>query len=263
VDIFGTEVQTGHPAIIENQLEPTDHGHLGQLITYASGLKAGVIVWIARRFRDEHREALVWLNEISPENVNFFGVELEILEIAGNFAPNFKLVAEPNSWQKASRRPGGTTPATVSDRNLAYQAFFTELLDEAKVRAPGITAASKTQPVSWFWFSSGKSGVHFSWAFVSNQRFRIELSIDTPDRERNVQICELLCGEIDVLQQAVGQPVLTDIQETRRQVRLEVYPPFEVTIDSPPETLERLKEWAVPTMISFVNVLRPRLKAMP
>ncbi len=83
VDLFGRDVQTGHPAIIENQLDITDHQHLGQLLTYAAGLKAGTIIWIAPKFREEHREALAWLNEISPPDVSFFGVELEVLEIGG------------------------------------------------------------------------------------------------------------------------------------------------------------------------------------
>jgi hypothetical protein len=61
VDLYGTEVQTGHPAIIENQLGPTDHNHLGQLLTYGAGLKAGLIIWIAPKLRDEHWEALNWL----------------------------------------------------------------------------------------------------------------------------------------------------------------------------------------------------------
>ena len=64
VDLYGTEVQTRRPAIIENQLTRTDHDHLGKLMTYAAGLKAGVAVWISPQFRDEHREALTWLNEI-------------------------------------------------------------------------------------------------------------------------------------------------------------------------------------------------------
>src|SRR5207244_5355335 len=117
--------------------------HLGQTLTYAAGLKAGVIVWIARRFRDEHKEALLWLNEISPETVNFFGVELEILEIHGQFAPNFKLVAEPNSWQKAGTSTRRVGSPTLSERSLRYQSYFAELLEELRASSPGITTASK------------------------------------------------------------------------------------------------------------------------
>src|SRR5215210_5881387 len=135
VDLYGKEVQTGHPAIIENQLEPTDHGHLGQLLTYAAGLKAGIIIWIAPKFRDEHRAALSWLNEISPQDVSFFGIEIEILEINGHQAPNFKAVVQPNDWLGsrsivASRNQGGVT----SQRNLAYQAFYAKMLEALKAR---------------------------------------------------------------------------------------------------------------------------------
>src|SRR5205807_6845684 len=123
VDLYGKEVQTGHPAIIENQLEPTDHGHLGQLLTYAAGLKAGVVVWVAPKLREEHQEALKWLNDITPESINFFGVELEILEINGQRAPNFKTVVQPNSWQKARSVVSGSDAGTSKQR-LAYQAYF-------------------------------------------------------------------------------------------------------------------------------------------
>jgi len=261
-DLYGTEVQTGHAAIVENQLEPTDHGHLGQILTYAAGLKAGVVVWIARKFRDEHREALTWLNQISPDDVNFFGVEVEILEIAGQFAPNFKLVVQPNAWQKAksiASKSGGA----ASERSLAYQKFFSELLEEAKARSPGITTASRTQPASWFWFASGRAGMSFSWSFVSNRRFRVELSIDTPDRDRNKTVCEALQAQEAEIQSGLDQPIYWDISETRRQIRLEMYAPLPVAIDSDAADLENLRAWAVPAMINFVSLLRPRLKALP
>jgi hypothetical protein len=169
VDLYGREVQTGHSVIIENQLGPTDHLHLGQLLTYAAGLKAGVVIWIAPKFRDEHREALAWLNEISPEDVNFFGIELEILEINGQRAANFKTVAQPNTWQKALSTVGRGGSADVSELMLAYQAYFADLLEALKAASSGITAASKTQPDSWFSFAAGKSGVNFSLAFVSRE----------------------------------------------------------------------------------------------
>lgn len=262
VDLYGTEVQTGHPAIIENQLEQTDHSHLGQILTYAAGLKAGVVVWIARRLETSTRRRYCGSTRISPDSVNFFGVELEILEIGGQYAPNFKLVAEPNSWQKAGTSPKRPGIPTVSDRNLRYQAYFAELLDELKRHSPGITAASKTQPASWFWFASGKAGVNFSLAFVSGRRFRIELSIDTADRTQNKAILDGLLADREGVEAALGFPIIEDVIEGRRQMRLEAYPPFEITIDSPQDELTRLKEWAVPTMIRFVEVLRPRLKSL-
>ena len=101
LDILATAVNSTRLVIIENQLEATDHNHLGQLLTYAAGFDAGVIVWVTREFRDEHRQALDWLNQRTGEDTQFFGVVVELWRIAGSPpAPHFKLVAIPNGWRK-------------------------------------------------------------------------------------------------------------------------------------------------------------------
>jgi len=85
--------------LIENQLERTDHTHLGQLLTYASGLEAVTIVWIAERFTEEHRSTLDWLNKITDESFRFFGLEVELWRIGNSpAAPKFNLVSKPNEW---------------------------------------------------------------------------------------------------------------------------------------------------------------------
>ena len=102
VDLFGKEVGTGRPVIIENQLEKTDHTHLGQLLTYAAGLDAGIVIWVSPDVRDEHREAIHWLNGQTGDAVAFFAVELEMLRIDGSLpAPRFNVVAEPSGFQRA------------------------------------------------------------------------------------------------------------------------------------------------------------------
>ena len=80
-DILCKDEATEDFVLIENQLEKTDHKHLGQLLTYATGLDAVTIVWIAKEFNDEHRATLDWLNKITDEKHNFFGVKIEILKI--------------------------------------------------------------------------------------------------------------------------------------------------------------------------------------
>ena len=77
LDILANDLSRSRPVIIENQLTQTDHDHLGKLITYASVFDAGVIVWIAETIREEHRQALEWLNERTEENTEFFGVTVE------------------------------------------------------------------------------------------------------------------------------------------------------------------------------------------
>ena len=120
-DIVGRTIPDGRTVVVENQLEPTNHVHLGQLLTYASGLDARIIVWLATQFRDEHRQALDWLNAHTTEGVDFFGVELELLRIDDSApAVHFKLVAQPNEWAKATR-------ATVQGRQWDESSFMDDL----------------------------------------------------------------------------------------------------------------------------------------
>jgi hypothetical protein len=110
------ETADGKIVIVENQLERTDHGHLGQLLVYASGLEAAIVVWVAPSFRDDHRRTLDWMNERTDEAVSFFGVEVAIVQIAdGPRAPVFEVVSRPNDWQKQVKTTatGGVLPRSV------------------------------------------------------------------------------------------------------------------------------------------------------
>lgn len=100
-DILCKDTATEQWVLIENQLERTDHVHLGQLITYAAGLQAVNIVWIAQRFTEEHRAALDWLNERTDDHINFFGLEIELWQIGDSqIAPKFNVVSQPNEWTR-------------------------------------------------------------------------------------------------------------------------------------------------------------------
>jgi len=101
-DIFCRDTIDDSCVLIENQLERTDHGHLGQLLTYTAGLNAVTIIWIAERFTDEHRAALDWLNEKTPEEIKFFGLEVELWRIGESaMAPKFNIVSKPNAWTRS------------------------------------------------------------------------------------------------------------------------------------------------------------------
>lgn len=100
-DILCKDTATNDWVLIENQLERTDHSHLGQLLTYAAGLNAVTIVWIAERFTEEHRAALDWLNERTDEKINLFGLEIELWRIATSpVAPKFNIISQPNDWSR-------------------------------------------------------------------------------------------------------------------------------------------------------------------
>ena len=262
VDIFGRDVQTGRPAIIENQLEKTDHSHLGQLITYAAGLDAGTIIWVAPKFLDEYRRALDWLNEIRGEETNFFGIEVEVLEINGQRAANFQLAAQPNAWHKSG--PIGPNRPEVSERNRRYQAYFAGLLEDLKARKPDATSAQRTQPASWFWFAAGRAGASFSWAFTKDKRFRVDLSVNAGSEAASAAILDAFETETDALAEEIGEPLEWDRMVGRQEQRVRVYFPQEgVTIDAGDAQLHAIHDWAVPTMAKFIDAFRPRLKALP
>jgi hypothetical protein len=145
---------------------------------------------------------------------------------------------------------------------LACQQFFAELLEQLKQQAPGITAASRTRPQSWFAFSSGRAGFEFSLVFAGANRFRVELYIDTGDRQRNEAAFDALAASREEIEEALGQSLAWERLDARAK-RIAVYYAAPITIGASPEELEALKEWAVPTTIRFVDVFRPRLRALP
>ena len=91
--------------LIENQLEATDHRHVGQLLTYAAGLDAHTVIWIAKTFRQEYRAMLDWQNRITDERYRFFGIEVKVWQIEDSArAVQFDVVSSPNDWSRGVSR---------------------------------------------------------------------------------------------------------------------------------------------------------------
>lgn len=104
LDLIGRDRASGERVIIENQLETSDHTHLGQILTYAGGTDPATIVWVAPSFRDEHRSALEWLNQRTNAQTRFFAVQLQVVRIGDSDpAPLLSLVVQPNDWGKTVR----------------------------------------------------------------------------------------------------------------------------------------------------------------
>ncbi len=158
-DILCKEPQTDQWVLIENQLERTDHTHLGQIITYAAGLNAVTVVWIAASFTEEHRAALDWLNEITGEGADFFGVQVELYRIGDSpAAPHFTFASKPNAWSKRVLRRDG------EGRQWDEESFFAEL----EKRAPaGVVPArrlldwTKQNMPDIYWGRGARSGSFF------------------------------------------------------------------------------------------------------
>jgi hypothetical protein len=147
-DILCKDTSTGNYVLVENQLERTDHRHLGQLITYASGLKAVTIVWIANPFTAEHRAALDWLNEITDRKFNFFGLEVELWRIGDSaVAPKFNVIAKPNDWSK-----------TVSEGVARVESEMLSPTKQLQLEYWTTIRTTKPLPQNWMNMSIGRSG---------------------------------------------------------------------------------------------------------
>lgn len=155
VDILA-EDENGHKVVIENQLEPTNHDHLGKLITYASGLDAEVCVWVVSRARQEHEQAVNWLNENTTEGANFFLIEVEAWKIGDSLpAPRFNIVAKPNDWAKTIKQTSSGNK--VTDLKLRQQAFWDKLRDYGEQNAKHIKSWQKALPQHWYNITIGSS----------------------------------------------------------------------------------------------------------
>ncbi|MEU6208053.1 DUF4268 domain-containing protein [Micromonospora musae] len=165
LDLMGVDEATNETVIIENQLERTDHSHLGQLLTYAGGTDPVNVVWIATSFREEHRSALDWLNNRTDENTRFFGIEISAVRIGTSLpAPLMRLVVQPNDWGKKVKSLA-QADATMSSKSLAYQGFWSKFLDVVRGRGLQWTTSVKGLPQNWQSLPSGMSGVSFACTF--------------------------------------------------------------------------------------------------
>ena len=134
-DLLCRELTSEQVVLIENQLERTDHVHLGQLLTYAAGLEAVNVVWIAGRFTEEHRAALDWLNEKTPEDINFFGLEVELWRIGDSpVAPKFNVVCKPNEWTRTVK--ASTDNSENNEFCRAYWSGVLQALEPAGILLP-------------------------------------------------------------------------------------------------------------------------------
>ena len=155
-DILCRDVTNDSLVVIENQLERTDHSHLGQLITYAAGLEANTLVWIVKTFTEEHRAAIDWLNRNTDENFHFFGIEVEVFRIGDSVpAPRFEVVAKPNDWAKTTKRRSEATSDHSPAR--ALQLDFWEVLGDQAEKG-GVFKRPKPQATMWLGWGVGRTG---------------------------------------------------------------------------------------------------------
>ena len=178
VDIYAQEAGTGRKVIIENQLEDTNHDHLGKVITYAAGKGAEVVVWVVARARDEHRQAIEWLNQHTDSDFGFFLVEIELWSIGDSLpAPRFNVVEQPNEWAKAIKLSEG-----LSETERVKLSYWTKYREVAQATPEFLRVFNPQKPSKdhWTTLRCGTSAYHIA-LFIDTQRGRIGIEFYVPN----------------------------------------------------------------------------------
>ena len=168
VDIYASETGTDRKIIIENQLEDTDHDHLGKLITYASGKGADVVIWVVKHAREEHKAAVEWLNNHTDDKIGFFLCEIKLFQIGDSqIAPSFTVVERPNDWTKEIRKTASANP-TQQQRLEYWQAFNDYAFSDANFSR----IFNKRKPTTdhWMDFSIGSSACHIAVSQIQKRK---------------------------------------------------------------------------------------------
>lgn len=168
VDIYASETGTDRKIIIENQLEDTDHDHLGKLITYASGKGADVVIWVVKHAREEHKAAVEWLNNHTDDKIGFFLCEIKLFQIGDSqIAPAFTVVERSNDWTKEIRKTASAN-STQQQRLEYWQAFN----DYAFTDANFSRIFNKRKPTTdhWMDFSIGSSACHIAVSQIQKRK---------------------------------------------------------------------------------------------
>ncbi len=258
LDILARDLNVNRKVVIENQLERTDHGHLGKLLTYAAGFDTYAVVWLTKEFRDEHRQALDWLNQRTGEDTLFFGVVIELFKIGDSLpAPHFDIVAAPNEWQKESvARATQTDDDDVSPKGKRYRAFFQELIDNLRENHQ-FTKAKIGRAQNWYGFSSGSTSFSYEVTFAQNSNIRVCLYIDTPDSKRNLEIFDALQMRKEPIESSLRYKLDWERMDDSRACRIAIYRDGSIMDDA--DTLNEIHSWAVCKLLDFKKVFTPHI----
>lgn len=166
-DLVATDESSGIKVIIENQLESSNHDHLGKIITYASGLDAQVIVWIVKQAKEEHKSAIEWLNNNTNSDINFFLIELHAYKINDSLpAPYFEVVEKPNDFIKNNKVNGNQSELNKSQsERLEFWNMFNEVLIN-KGKPFNVRKATTNH---WYDVAIGTSSAHVGISLVNKE----------------------------------------------------------------------------------------------
>ena len=256
-DILCKDSSNGHFVVIENQLEQTDHKHLGQIATYAAGLNASSCIWIAKSFTEEHRAAIDWLNSISDDDHNFFAIEIKLYRIGESpLAPTFNVVAKPNNWSKSVRSIANNPPLTNTKK--LQQEYWSEFSNYVANQGKSNFKTQKASPQSWHNISIGNSAVGIELSVNSKNKFvKVRLNIKGNDPLTNYNLLhnKLYDKSLDVF----SQELIWDAMEGRKQCGVELVRNVDFTNTT---DWNNQFEWLFNKVQKFVELFKPVVKGL-
>jgi len=215
VDLYG-EDNFGNKVIIENQLEKTDHTHLGQIITYLTNLEANTAIWIATEPNDQHANAIDWLNEITPDDISFYLIKIEAIKIGEDSAaaPLFTIIKQPS----VERKEIGTEKKEHAKRHIYREKFWVQFLETVNKKNSLFSNISPSTD-AWIGIGIGKSGINLN-LVVSKKYARCEIYINRGDKEDNKDIFDYFNTHRNKIEEKFGANLIWERMEDKVSSRI-------------------------------------------
>ena len=249
-DIVAKDLSSSGIIVIENQYGISDHKHLGQILLYCAGINASCVVWIAESFKDEHKKTIEWLNNNTVNNIEFYAIQLEIIQIDDSKpVPLFKIIESPNK----NILSGGTIRTIEnSDTQERYRQYFQILIDELRLKYK-FTNAKAGQPQNWYSFSSENSKVYlYETSFAFNDRVRAGIYLDAKDQILNKAIFDKLYSEKDNIEKEFGESLCWERIDEKRACRIIIYSDGHINLDT--GELSKIKDWTIEKLLRFKEI---------
>ncbi len=255
VDILCSD--NGGKVIIENQLEMTDHKHLGQILTYAANVGARRVIWLAESFRTEHVAALEFLNQHTTDELDFFAVEIELWRIGESpMAPSFNVVVKPNDWAKTGQQ-NAKAAATMTPTKQRQLAFWTGW--QAWLQAKGSTLRTqKPLPQHWTNIALGRAGIHLV-ASVNSREGRVGMEVYIEHENSKAMFKQLLVQKDSIETELRAKLEWMELPDGHACRIIQFRP------DSPLEDEAQWPDyfaWLEAAALSMSAVFRPRVKEL-
>ena len=255
LDLLAQDLGSSRTVVIENQFKRTDHDHLGKLLTYASSFDASTVIWIAEEIRDEHRQAMEWLNQRTDTETQFFAVVVEILQIDdSNPALEFKLIVSPNEWQKSKRQK---TSTNLSSKGEKYQSYFQVLIDELREKHK-FTGAKVSLAQNWYNFSSGLGGIRYGARFPQGGKVLTYVNISQKTDENRIKIFNMLEKRKVEIETNFGSSLEWSRYVEKSLSRIAIS--CEGNIELSDSELEEIREWHIENLLKLKEVFQPEIE---